>query len=124
MSQKRRAKVEKRKRKNKKTKSANTKPIAKPKQSAPTIENPYSSPEEGKADLYLMNDAWKEHFENVDENFSPPLLEQDGTGMKAAPWIGTYRDILFEKYKSMDLVEPRLKFNLMVLGDTLIDGGR
>ena len=96
------------------------KPVAVPRAEAPVkIENPYASMEEIEADADLMWMAWIEHYGELSEDFVPPLFEQDADGLRPAPWIGTYRDIMLEKYQSMEIVEPRVKFNLMFVVRTI-----
>jgi hypothetical protein len=72
-----------------------------------------------------MIPAWEKHYSNIGDNFVPEIYIQtaDGTLM-LAPWVGTYRDLMLEKYGSFDLVEPRVKFNLFMLIKAALDKNR
>ena len=82
--------------------------------------SPYASLKDNMADIELMTPAWEEHYGLISDDFSPPLFVEDGEGLIAAPWVETYRNLLLEKYKSMDLVEPRIEFILRLMGQNQI----
>lgn len=113
MSQKRRKKVEKLKSKRAKTKNRTL--AAK---NTSFIKNPYESQEAVLEDMEIMHSAMVKFYGDISEDFHPPLYEKDEHGLKLAGWIGVYRDLMLEKYKSLDLVEPRVKFNLMLMADS------
>jgi len=78
--------------------------------------------EEAEADMLLMGEAIAEQYGEVPDDFVPPIfIAESGGGLRAAPWVGIYRDILLKKYFSLEFVEPRLKFNLKVLGETILE---
>jgi hypothetical protein len=82
-----------------------------------TLKSLYRHPADCKEDLEMVTAVWQEHYGDLPEDFVPPFFEAAGDdGLKAADWVGTYRDLLLEKYGSLELVEPRLKFilNLMM----------
>jgi len=70
-----------------------------------------------------MSDSIMEHFGSVPDDFIPPIYiaDEDGVPARLAPWVELYRDKLLNKYHALDLVEPRLKYNLYFLADTILD---
>lgn len=118
MSQKRRAKLEKRKsKKNKKPRNVLKKAIP-----GNILENPYSNINDLEADILLMNEAWERHYGEIPEDFIPPMFENTEQDLRAAGWIETFSNLMLEKYKSSTLVEPKVKFILMNLNETIVDG--
>lgn len=80
---------------------------------------PYSDKASMVEDIELMSIAWKKHYGNISDDFIPPIFEEDSGGLKAAGWVEVYRDMMLEKYKSLEIVEPKIKFNLLMLGDAI-----
>lgn len=80
-------------------------------------ESPYANAKEAEEDLDIMWLAWQKHYGVVPDDFAPPymILDEQSGEMKLAEWVGTYRDLMLEKYTSMERVEPRVKFNLFML---------
>lgn len=118
MSQKRREKLEKRK---KKAKAAGAKKIT-----VNTSALPSKVPDEFKhaycandpnieKDMDLLQMALETHYGHLQDDFHPPIYETTDDGMKPADWVATYRDLMMEKYQSMEVVEPKIKLNLFIL---------
>lgn len=80
-----------------------------------TLKSLYKDPADCEEDLEMVAAVWQEHFGELSEDFVPPFFEDFGDGLKAADWVRTYCDVLLEKYGSLELVEPRLKFLLKLM---------
>jgi hypothetical protein len=86
------------------------------------IPNPYDSAEEAKADIELVHEAWKLHYgDQIPDDFVPPLFLRDDQGFVGAEWMAVFRDLLVEKYGSLDAAEPRMRFVLGVVAETMVD---
>ena len=90
-------------------------------QSIYPVENPYDSKEAALEDSYLLMPAWEKHYGKLPEDFTPPLFEQDAEGFKMAAWVATYRDMLLDKYGTMEIVEPRVKFIFSFLTNSMLE---
>lgn len=111
MSVKRKEKQEKRKKKRIKSGLPPTKSHA---NSTKKRDNPYSNKEAVLEDVDLMQVAVEKHYGEVSEDFLPPLFE-DADGVKLSEWVGTFRDLMQEKYTDPAIVEPKVKFILSLL---------
>ena len=80
-------------------------------------DNPYSNKEAVLEDVDLMQVAVKKHYGEVSDDFIPPLFE-DAEGVKLSEWVGTFRDLMQEKYTDTVIVEPKVKFILSLLSTT------
>lgn len=111
MSNKRKEKLAKRaRRKQKRAPTASQPSIGQ------TIKSLYRHPADCQEDLEMVTAVWQQHYGDLPEDFVPPFFEAAGDdGLKAADWVGTYRDVLLEKYGSLELVEPRLKLLLSLM---------
>ena len=78
-------------------------------------ESPYANAKEAEEDIDIMWLAWQKHYGVVPEDFVPPVMDEQSEEMKLAEWVGTYRDLMLKKYALMEIVEPRVKFNLFML---------
>jgi len=100
--------------------------------SAPDLvpENPYSSDEEVETDRQILKQAWMIHFHlaEVPEDFLPAMFVEDDEGMAGAPWMAVFRDLLIDKYGSLDEAEPRFRYIVGLLipemADRAVDGIR
>jgi hypothetical protein len=79
-------------------------------------ESPYANAKEAEEDIDIMWLAWQQHYgADLPDDFVPPFMDEQNGEMKLAEWVGTYRDLMLEKYTLMGKVEPRVKFNLFML---------
>ncbi len=81
-------------------------------------ESPYANAKEAEEDIDMMWLAWQQHYgADLPDDFAPPymILDKPSGEMKLADWVATYRDLMLEKYTLMEIVEPRVKFNLFML---------
>lgn len=68
-------------------------------------------------DVDLMQVAVEKHYGEVSDDFIPPLFE-DAEGVKFSEWVGTFRELMQEKYTDTVIVEPKVKFILSLLSTT------
>ena len=109
MSVKRKEKQEKRKKRLKPTKNTPIKPRA---ASTARPGDAYGNAAAVIEDVDLMQSAWEQHYGELSIDFVPPLFEEGAEELKMAPWVGTFRDLMLEKYTDMAIVEPKIKFIL------------
>jgi len=106
MSVKRKEKQEKRKKRLKLTKNTPTKPRA---ASTGKPGDAYGNAAAVIEDVDLMQSAWEQHYGELSIDFVPPLFEEGAAELKMAPWVGTFRDLMLEKYTDMAIAEPKIK---------------
>ncbi len=100
------------KRKNKLAKQQRKRQIKRVKIASVGLEpkNPYPNAEAAEEDMDLLLHAWAIHYGELPDDFSPPLFCEDEEGIKMEAWGETFRDLMIKKYETMELVEPRFKF--------------
>ena len=74
------------------------------------MKSPYKSLEAEQEDNRLMESVMNKYYEEIFTNLA--LYGEKSSPPDPLEWIQRYADLLLEKYKSMDLVEPRLKFHV------------
>ena len=110
MSVKRKEKQEKRKKK--RLKRANNAPTQLRAVGTGRPGDPYGNADAVLEDVDLMQSAWEQHYGELSADFVPPLFEEGAVELKMAPWVGTFRDLMLEKYTDMTTAEPKIKFIL------------
>jgi hypothetical protein len=83
-------------------------------------KNPYLCAQAVEDDIELVRQAWTIHYGELTVNFRPPFICEDEEGLKMAAWAGTFRDLLLKKYGTMELVEPRFRFVVFHLAQSLL----
>jgi len=112
MSVKRKEKQEKRKKKRIKSGLPATKS-----HSPKKPDSPYSNKKDVLEDVDLMQAAVEKHYGEVSDDFIPPLFEDAESG-QLSEWVGTFRDLMQEKYIDTAIVEAKVKFILSLLSTT------
>ena len=88
------------------------------------LPNPYGtsgeSLEEMHQDLILVHEAWKRHYkvDELPDDFVPPFLHEDNEGLKFDGWIGVFRDLMIEKYGSLDAADARIRYVVALMMTT------
>lgn len=83
-------------------------------------KNPYPCAQAAEADIELVRQAWAIHYGKLSVDFRPSLFCEDEEGLKVEAWAETFRDLLLKKYGTMELVEPRFRFVIFHLAQSLL----
>jgi|GEM_PF-4067733 len=86
------------------------------------LPDPYQNPADLESDLKLADEAVTEYFGEVPEDFIPPFLieDPDNDAISLHPWGAVFRDKMVDKYGSLEVAEPYLKYALGVHGERKI----
>lgn len=81
------------------------------------MKNPYKNLESEQEDKRLLESVMNQYYEEIFTNLA--LYGEKSSPPDTLELTQRYADLLLEKYKSMDLVEPRLKFHSFIRKDSI-----